>query len=240
MEVIDFHSHILPGMDDGSQDVETSLQMLRMSAKQGIRHMVATPHFYPRYDDPAHFLKKRDRAARQLRAAMESEPGLPGITLGAEVYFFSGISESDLIGTLTIGEKPCILIEMPAAPWKESHFRELEQIYVRHGITPIIAHIDRYIRPFHTYGIPKRLVKLPVLVQANAGFFLNRATQGMALRMLKQDQIHLLGSDCHNLSSRAPNLGEAAGVIEEHLGSSAIRRIRDRQLLVLPEYANPM
>ena len=58
-QVIDFHSHILPGIDDGSKNVEESLQMLRMMAKQGITHVVATPHFYPQHDTPESFLKRR-------------------------------------------------------------------------------------------------------------------------------------------------------------------------------------
>jgi protein-tyrosine phosphatase len=107
---------------------------------------------------------------------------------------------------------------MPPAPWSEEIYRELENIWEKWGITPIVAHIDRYIRPFRTYGIPKRLSRLPVLVQANAEFFLEKATTGMASRMLKKDQIQLLGSDCHNLTSRAPNLGAATAIIEKKIG----------------------
>ena len=231
--IVDFHSHILPGIDDGSADVEESLRMLRLSARQGVTHMVATPHFYPRYDSPEAFLRKREEAEAILRSAMAEEPGMPEISVGAEVYFFSGISESELIKALTIEGKGCILIEMPQSPWKESHYRELEGIYAKHGITPIIAHVDRYIRPFHTHGIPERLEKLPVLVQANAGFFLDSRTRGMALRMLKKDRIHLLGSDCHNMRSRRPNLEEAVKRIERKLGPEAVDSIHYYQNLVL-------
>ena len=122
---------------------------------------------------------------------------------------------------------------MPQSPWKENHYRELEGIYTKHGITPIVAHVDRYIRPFHTYGIPERLEELPVLVQANASFFLQNATRGMALRMLKKGRIHLLGSDCHNMRSRRPNLDEAVGCIEQKLGKKAVDYLRYYQELVL-------
>ena len=232
-QIVDFHSHILPGIDDGSSCLEESLQMLRLSAEQGVRHMVATPHFYPRYDSPEKFLRKREEAEIILREAMAEEPGLPEVSVGAEVYFFSGISDSELIKLLTIEGKRCILLEMPQSPWKESHYRELEGIYAKHGITPIIAHVDRYIRPFHTYGIPERLAELPVLVQANASFFIQSATRGMALRMLKKERIHLLGSDCHNMRSRRPNLEAAVQCIEQKLGMDAIRRIRYYQNGVL-------
>lgn len=227
--IVDFHSHILPGIDDGSKNLQESLRMMRLSAQQGIRHMVATPHFYPRYDSPETFLRKREEAADRLRKAMADEPDLPEISIGAEVYFFSGISDSELIKALTIEGKRCILIEMPQSPWKESHYRELEGIYTKNGITPIVAHIDRYIRPFHTHGIPDRLEQMPVLVQANAEFFLRSSTRNMAMKMLKKDRIHLLGSDCHNLSSRSPNLGDAVELIEQKLGENALAGIQNYQ-----------
>ena len=97
----------------------------------------------------------------------------------------------------------------------------------------IIAHIDRYIRPFRTHGIPERLEELPVLVQANGEFFLRPTTAPMAMRLLRKERIHLLGSDCHNLSSRKPDLGRAVQKIEKTLGSSAISRLREFENLVL-------
>lgn len=223
--VVDFHSHILPGIDDGSASIEESLSMLRMEAEQGIAHVVATPHFYAKHDRPTSFLKRRAEAEKCLREAMEAHPGLPQITVGAEVYFFPGMSNSDELLGLTFGINKCIMLEMPHPPWTKNMFKELESIYVRLGILPVLAHIDRYIRPFQTYGIPERLHELPVLVQANANFFLHSLTKGMAMRMLKEDRIQLLGSDCHNLSTRKPNLGQAVGQIVKRLGSEALERI---------------
>lgn len=223
--IIDFHSHILPGIDDGSKSLKESLSMLELEAEQEIRYVVATPHFYAQHDDPERFLRKRKAAEEQLREALEVRRDLPAISVGAEVYFFSGMSHSDILPYLTIGEKRCILIEMPNAPWSESMYRELAEIRDRRDLIPIIAHVDRYISPFRTYGIPERLEQLPVLVQANASFFLNRKTRGMAMKMLREDRIHLLGSDCHNLSSRLPNLGPAVELIEQRFGSEMIEQI---------------
>lgn len=230
--VTDFHSHVLPCVDDGSGSLEESIAMLRMAAEQGIRHVIATPHFYPRHDNPEHFLEKRNRAEEALRAAMEQETGLPELSVGAEVHFFSGISNSDILPQLTIDKKCCILIEMPLPPWSDSMYRELEQIWLRWGITPIIAHVDRYIAPFRTFGIPERLAALPVMVQANASFFQHRSAS-MAMRMLKKGQIHLLGSDCHNLTSRRPNLGAAVDKIRNRLGQEAIDHICSAEREVL-------
>lgn len=223
--VIDFHSHVLPGVDDGSASLEESIALLRMQKQQGSSCVIATPHFYAHHDTPERFLKRRAHAEKILREEMQKYPDLPELKIGAEVHFFKGISNSDVISELTIDSKRCILIEMPVSPWAESAYRELEELYVRRGIVPIVAHIDRYISRFRTFGIPKRLSELPVVVQANAEFFLNRSTSSMALRMLKNGGIQLLGSDCHNLKDRKPDIGEALTLIRQRLGDDVIAHI---------------
>lgn len=227
--VADFHSHILPDLDDGSASLEESIGMLRMEWRQGISHVVATPHFYPRQDDPVQFLAKRKAAEEQLREEMARHPHMPDLSVGAEVHYFPGISESEILSELTIDGKDFILIEMPLVSWTDTMYRELENIRVKQGITPIIAHVDRYMTPLRTFRIPERLEELPVLVQANASFFLNKLSRGTALRLLRADRIHLLGSDCHNLQTRAPNLGPAIQLIEKHLGTAALDRIQSYQ-----------
>ena len=231
--VVDFHTHILPEVDDGSASIEESLALLSAQMQQGIQCVIATPHFYAHHDKPERFLRRRQMAADRLRAAVGEQNGYPQIKLGAEVYFFSGMSDSESLNHLTIGEKKYILLEMPFVDWTNQFFQEMEAIYIKQGITPIIAHVDRYIRPFRTCGIPERLMDLPVLVQANASFFTKASTRRMALRMLSRDQIHLLGSDCHNMSTRKPNLGEAVEIILDRLGPEAVERINSYERTVL-------
>lgn len=235
--VTDFHSHILPGVDDGSVSVEQSLEMLRMEYVQGIRHVVLTPHFYAQHDKPERFLERRAAAVAELREEMARQNDLPEVSIGAEVYYFRGIADSDILSELTIDNNGCILIEMNHAPWSENSYRDLEKIIDKHGLTPIIAHIDRYIGPIRTHGIPDRLARMPVLVQANADFFLHWSTARMALKMLHQEQIHLLGSDCHNASSRAPNLRSALQVIEKKLPPDALAHVHDCERSVLRQSA---
>lgn len=225
----DFHSHILPNMDDGSGSVEESLAMLRMEAEQGIRHVIATPHFYPHEDTPDRFLRRRAEAGALLRRAMSEQQGLPVLDFGAEVYYFPGMSDSEMLSRLTIGEKGCILIEMPLSSWTPQMYRELEWIYTKQNLIPVIAHLDRYIRPLGSREILRRLEALPVLVQANAGFFLRRGTAAFAMKLLQERRIHILGSDCHNLTDRAPNLGAAVQAIEWRLGSEALLWIREQE-----------
>lgn len=233
--LIDFHSHVLPGIDDGSKSVEMSIRMLRMEAQQGIGHVVATPHFYPQYDTPERFLKRRAAAEIALREEMQKHTDLPALSVGAEVYYFSGISDSEGISELTIDQKRCILIEMPSSSWTEAMYRDLEGLYVKRGLIPIVAHIDRYIGRFSNHGILNRLERLPVLIQANAEFFLERHTSSLALRMLKKNRIHLLGSDCHDLTSRKPNLQDAVALINRRLGGDALEGIFSCQRNVLAE-----
>lgn len=235
--VVDFHSHILPGIDDGSSGVEESVGMLKMEASQGVRHIMATPHFYAHHDSLEHFLEKRVQAERKLQEVMRQHPGLPEISVGAEVRYFPRMSNSDALQELTLGGSEYILIEMPGSAWTDRMYQELEDIPIKQGLTPVIAHVDRYIAPFATHGIPQRLAELPVLVQANASFFLHRSTARMALRMLKKGQIHLLGSDCHNLKTRKPNLGDAVAVIERRLGREAIERIQMNEREVLAGFS---
>lgn len=230
--IADMHTHVLPEMDDGSASVEESIAMLREMAGYGIQTVTATPHFYAKSDTPEAFFGRRERAYGRLRRELEKHSDLPQIKLGAEVHFFQGMSESEVLLQLTIAEKRCILVEMPHMVWTAGMYDELVQIRNKQGLIPVIAHVERYIGGFRTHKIMEHLEELPVLVQANASFFLNRFTAPLALRLLRQGQIHLLGSDCHNMSSRKPNLGEAVKVIQTRLGQPALDRICEYQKLV--------
>ena len=115
-DLIDFHTHILPCLDDGSKSVEMSLSMLREETEQGVRHVVLTPHFYARHDDPDRFLASREAAAEALKAAVAEVPGLPTLHLGAEVAYFRGMSDCEILRDFCIGRTECILVELPNWP----------------------------------------------------------------------------------------------------------------------------
>lgn len=233
--VTDIHSHILPAIDDGSSSLAESLELLEMEARQGVTHVVATPHFYARYDRPEAFFAKRKAAEERLREQMERYPHLPKLSIGAEVLFFRGMSQSDVISGLTIGEKRCILLEMEEAPWQEYVFREVEGLIRDRGLTPIIAHVERYMFPFHSNKHIARLMEMPVLIQCNAGFFLDRRTRHKAMTMLSRHQIHLLGSDCHSVAHRPPRLGEAVDRINKELGPAAVEWICSNEKAVFAD-----
>ena len=225
--IIDFHSHILPKVDDGSKSIEESVEMLTRMKEQGIEMVVATPHFYASHDDPVRFLARRERAKAELDKVLTAD--MPKVLLGAEVAYFPGMSQSKALQDLVIQGTKAILVELPMGKWKDSIYRELRQIYERQNLIPIIAHVDRYLTPHRSFGIPRKLEQLPVLVQANAEFFTDKATARKAKKMLAAEQIHLLGSDTHNLTDRAPNLGDALDIIKNTLDFDAIEQIRGWQ-----------
>ena len=238
--VVDFHTHVLPKIDDGSSSVKESLEMLQMEAEQGVRRVVATPHFYAQVDSVKAFLERREAAVSRLLDAMESVPNLPRLSVGAEVYYFPGIGEAQSLLDLAIDNGRFVLVEMPMSVWTDKMYQELENIHKNLGLIPIVAHVDRYIGPIQTYGIPERLMDLPVLVQANASFFQRFSTKRMALRMLEKGQIHLVGSDCHNMKDRTVNIRQAIGLIERKLGQDAIARLNASERWVLSEQSKNM
>lgn len=213
--MVDFHSHILPGMDDGSDSTATSLAMLRRSFRQGVDLICATSHFYAYEEDPGTFLRRRNEAYSRLREAMGEGADCPEILLGAEILYFPGISVADEIRELRLEGTPFLLIEPPMAPWTEIMLDEIETCLSSLRCIPVLAHVDRYMRALKDPTLLERLAGRKLLVQVNASFFLYTQSRAAALESLKAGRIHFIGSDCHNMSDRLPNLGGAAEVICE-------------------------
>ena len=219
---VDLHSHVLHGMDDGSKSVEESLQMLSASAAQGIRYIAATSHFYPGENSPERYLERRARAIGELSRAMTSV--YPRLLPGAEVYYFDGISRNRQIEDLQIENTGLLLIEMPFSPWTDRMVEEVLQINGRRGIQVLMAHVERYLH-FARSEHWDVLLEEGVLMQSNAGFFLDWKTKRKAMKMLKQGRIHFIASDTHNMQNRPPRIGEAMkaigeegrGILEENL-----------------------
>ena len=223
--MIDFHTHILPEMDDGSRSVEESLSMLRAEQAQGVDTVVLTPHFYPKHESLTRFLQRREESFNRLQAAAAENWLQPKLLTGAEVYFFRGIAESDILPELAVAGTDLVLVEMPVTKWSEQMLRELGEIHSKTGLIPVVAHVERYLKDNGRH-LSDVLAELPALVQANSSFFLSLGTRRRAMRLLRQGKIHLLGSDCHNMTSRTPNLGVAKEKIIRALGSEGLETVR--------------
>jgi len=213
-EMIDLHSHFLPCMDDGSQSTEESLAMLRESAMQGVSVIAATPHFYPDRESPESFLKRRDEAFRKL-APLED---CPEILLGAEVGYFRGISRCDCLQGLNIEGTSLILLELPFEPWSSAVIEDVCAIKKLTGYTPVLAHFERYRRYDGFSDNIKRLVSGGALLQCNAESFISGIYSRKAIKLLRSGEIAFVGSDCHGINHRAPNMAAAANKIPQIAG----------------------
>lgn len=227
--MVDFHTHILPGMDDGASDVQMSLAMLRESRRQGVDYLFATSHFYADEEDPDHYLRRRNAAYVRLMDAMGSErTAYPRIALGAEVLYFPGISQADEIGSLIMGNTSCLLIEPPMLPWSDFMLDELEQLGSNMHCIPVIAHLDRYIRILKDKTLFERVAGRRILIQVNGNMFIHRDSRKLGLHQLAAGNIHFLGSDCHNTDDRAQNLGKAREIIVRAGEKEALERFEQR------------
>ncbi|NLA88171.1 MAG: histidinol-phosphatase [Clostridiales bacterium] len=222
--MIDFHSHILPFMDDGSASVEESLQMLKLSANQGVEIIVATPHFNLREESIADFLGRRQCAYELLAEAHLFKPKLPVVCLGAEVAYFPGISWSEELPRLCISGTRHLLLEMPLEPWSKRMLNEINGLMTGSEIIPIIAHIERYMS-FNNGDKITELLNLGALIQMNAEFVISRLTRKKALKLLAMVHIHLLGSDSHSSKDHRADLGAAIRIIRRSLGQERINEI---------------
>lgn len=219
--MIDFHSHILPKVDDGSKSAEESVKMLMLLKRQGIETVLATPHFYANHVTVDKFIERRNASYNSLKPYLTD---LPKIVLGAEVKFYEGISRLENLQSLCIGDSKLILLEMPMKKWTEYTVRELIELSSKSEIKVVLAHIERYLH-FQDKFLLEELISQGILIQANAEFFINFLTRRKAVTMLKQGHIHFIGSDCHNLTSRPPNMELALSYIKRKAGNHYLSQI---------------
>ena len=218
----DFHSHILPNLDDGSRCVDESLNMLRDSFRQGVTNIVATPHFYADHTIPDDFLEKRYLSWKELEPYLESD--MPQIKLGAEVHYYEGLCCMDNLQKLCIENTNLLLLEMPLFAWSTRMLDILADLNGKQGVRILLAHFERYL-PYQQKSAWDNLHQNGILLQANAEYFTRRLTQRAAIKALKNGEIYLLGSDCHNMNTRKPNMDEAANIIKRKLGDGVLDRL---------------
>ena len=216
--MIDFHTHVLPGVDDGSRSVEESLAMLSAMREQGVKQVVATPHFLANHESVDDFIECRNTACQRLTERTEN---LPTIHCGAEVRDYDGSSHLPDLKKLRIENSRLLLLEMPFCTWSEYAVKEVCDMAGRGSVTVVLAHIERYMaaqRPQVLY----RLLDSGALIQCNASFFISRLTRRRALRMLREGMVHFIGSDSHNMADRAPNTAKAYSVMENKFGEAFV------------------
>lgn len=187
---IDFHSHILPGADHGSESLQMSLSQLEYAREAGVSTIVATPHFYPDVDTIPDFLARREKAYDELCAANTS--GIE-IIKAAEVQIGINLDKEPELEKLCIGETNYILIEFPPEPWPCWTLDAVMGIIRERRLRPVCAHIDRI-----SHIGREKILKLNIDVQMNASALLDsRRRRRYYLDLIADDEIHVLGSDTH-------------------------------------------
>ncbi len=220
--LIDWHSHILPAMDDGSKDVAESLSMLRMSASEGVEKIVATPHFYANDESVELFLERRNKSLEALKPQLSEE--MPQIFLGAEVKYYQGISRLSGLNDLRVEGSEILLLEMPMNRWTEYTLRELAEISSMTGVSLVLVHIERFLKLQNSQDL-ERLYENGIMTQVNASFLTSAFTKRKALSLFKKSSAQFVGSDCHNMQSRPPKICKAYDVISKGLGEDYVSQM---------------
>jgi len=228
--VIDVHSHILPGIDDGARDLEEALEMARLAVADGIRVMVATPHLFKdktgdleAINEKRTILEHLERFRDRLAAEDIVLEVLPGCDFPLSAKALS-LLEEDRALTVNDGNR-YLLLELP-------HFAippSLEDICFRlqsQGLTPIITHPERHPLLLERPDRLGRLVDQGCLAQLTAcsltgGF--GRQIAKASRQLVKQGYIHLLASDAHNTRGRPPVLSKAVSELTRLIGPEQAR-----------------
>ena len=206
--MIDMHSHCLPALDDGAKDVKTALLMLEDAKKQGCDAVIATPHCKVYSEEELNCaVEARDKSYELLIAEGKNQNAvIPEIKKGFEVYLDKDITVFSSYEKLCIEGTKAMLIEMPMRHWDSLALGRIEVLKEK-GITPILAHIERYM----SYGrnIEKALMLEGVVYQVNADAFFGWHRKKLIKKLVKMGKTVVVGSDMHNLTTRKSRIFEA-------------------------------
>lgn len=224
--LIETHCHILPAVDDGARDVETSLQMIAALKDQGAKKIISTSHYYSDSVSLESFVEKRDAAYKRLKAALP--PDSPEILLGAEVYISRFMMNNEDITPVCIQGTRYLLLEHPFSDkFDEKTINRVERLSYDYNVTPILAHIERYHGLMSNKNALDELRDIGCLTQVNISSFadLPMLAKRKLFKYLESGRIDLIGSDCHNMGSRSPSYEAGAQAIIDKFGESALQEL---------------
>lgn len=223
---IDIHSHILPKIDDGAENFETSMEMLRLAWNDGIREMILTPHNKPSHHNAGP--EKIKLLIKDLQDKAHRE-GI-GITFhrGNEMYFGSDMTQRlDGGRALTMAGSSYVLIEFGMGE-DIDHIRYGLYEALAHGYRPILAHVERYSRMLAKAERVEDLVRMGSYIQVNAGSIMGSFGFGakqFTKRLLAQGLVHFVATDAHDTGKRKPVLSGCAGYVEKKYGQEYAYRL---------------
>ena len=220
MGYIDMHSHILPGMDDGSRSMGQTLRMLETAVSEGISTMIATPHNMPGKGCPPGSVVRRK--VDELRQTVEKE-GIPlEIVAGTEYYYREEVLDIlDSEDAVTLGNSDCVLVEFePLA--ERNYIRNALRNILGLGYRPVIAHVERYAKLMEDASVLFDMRKNGVLVQVNAMSVTGdngRQAKKDVRNLLKKGLVDFVATDAHSDGRRAPYMEKCAEVLRRKCGA---------------------
>ena len=226
MGYIDMHSHILPGMDDGSRSMGQTLRMLETAVSEGITTMIATPHNMPGKGCPPGSVVRRK--VDELRRTVEQE-GIPlEILAGTEYYYREEVLDIlDSEDAVTLGNSDCVLVEFePLA--ERNYIRNALRNILGLGYRPVIAHVERYAKLMEDISLLTDMRKNGILVQVNAMSVTGdngRQAKKDVRNLLKKGLVDFVATDAHSDGRRGPYMEKCAEVLYRKCGTEYADRL---------------
>lgn len=204
--MIDIHTHILPGVDDGAKNLDISIALLKQEKANGVDTVYLTPHN-----------NKNTKTGPELKEQFQSfllqtkDIGI-NLKLGSEIYYYHDMIKDLKEGKiLTMDDTKYVLVEFSTRT--ETDIAEVVYEIVRSGYTPIIAHIERY--PYLTKGDYFDIKENGALIQVNASSFKSFGTRRKMKYFLKNNLIDYVASDCHSVERRNVDFSHAVKYIKK-------------------------
>ena len=219
--MIDIHNHILPKLDDGSKSTEMSLNMLKYAYEQGVTDVVNTVHFqHPLFLNIDHSLDNIQRIAKSLQSKLDELKIPIKIHLGSEVYYYENLLKIINEPLTTLGGGKYMLIEFSPKNIPNSQKQTLYDLKMS-GITPIIAHPERYKLVQENFNIVYDWINAGCLIQVDAGSllgYMGEKAKNSSHLIIKERCCHILASDAHNDSNRNFCIKDAYNWVKSIIG----------------------
>lgn len=215
--MIDIHSHIIPGIDDGSKNIEMTLEMLKNAERDGTKEIVATPHYLLEYGELT--IEEVKVFVEEINTIIKSEGINLKVYSGQEIYYTENIIEYYMDGKIgTINDSRYMLIEFPIHKLSKNISNVLYELQIR-GIIPIIAHPERYKAIIDKPSRINRFINEGYLFQMNAGSLEGKfgANVKKTAEIFLANKIYnFIGSDAHNIKNRTTGLSNATAILNKN------------------------
>ncbi len=196
-DVVDFHSHVLPGADHGSASVEDSTIQLKFAKNAGVTRIIATPHFYPHRHSVEKFLLRREKSYMMLKDSGLLDDA-PRVRLGSEVLLCENLHKLPGLSDLCIYGTNVILLELPFLDISDNHVKTVSKI-MDMGLDVVLAHADKYER-----ADIERFIYIGARLQVNADAFSSFFFKKPHLfDWIDRGDVVCLGSDIHGKNKTA-------------------------------------